>query len=98
MYEFVLLLIAMNFMAFAAFVWDKSCAERGRWRIRESTLLQLALFGGSIGAFTAQRLVRHKTRKEPFRTQMLMIGALHLLLVGAMAFPPSRAAILGLFG
>jgi uncharacterized membrane protein YsdA (DUF1294 family) len=59
-------LAAINLWAFAAFVWDKRCAVRGRSRVPERTLLTLAALGGAPGAVAAQQLVRHKTRKQPF--------------------------------
>ena len=48
----------------------------GERRIPEGDLLGLALIGGSLGALLARHLFRHKTRKEPFSTQLLVITAL----------------------
>ncbi|TCD06934.1 DUF1294 domain-containing protein [Erythrobacteraceae bacterium CFH 75059] len=59
-------LIALNFAAFAAFGIDKARAEAGAWRISESTLLTLALLGGTPGAYAGRYAFRHKTRKAPF--------------------------------
>ena len=70
--------IALNFAAFAAFGLDKSFAERGQWRIRESTLLLLALVGGTPGAYAGRAAFRHKTRKQPFSTQLAAIAVLQL--------------------
>ena len=58
--------IGINFAAFAAFGIDKIKAEAGSWRIAESTLLMLALVGGTAGAYAGRKLFRHKTRKQPF--------------------------------
>ena len=66
----------LNCAAFIAFWWDKQLARAGSWRIPESTLLWLALAGGSVGAVSAQHWFRHKTRKEPFRTTLYGIVAL----------------------
>ncbi|WP_378946779.1 DUF1294 domain-containing protein [Mesorhizobium sp. ANAO-SY3R2] len=77
----VLALLGVNVAAFGAFWWDKRCARAGSWRISESTLLSLALVGGSVGAVCAQHLFRHKTRNEPFRTMLYAIVALQLAAV-----------------
>jgi uncharacterized membrane protein YsdA (DUF1294 family) len=76
-------LIAMNFFAFAAFGIDKLLAEAGRRRIRESTLLTLALLGGTPGAYAGRAAFRHKTHKQPFSSRLHAIGALHLLALAA---------------
>ncbi len=62
--------IAINFFAFAAFGVDKMKAEAGSWRVQESTLLLFALLGGSPGAYAGRRIFRHKTRKQPFSSQL----------------------------
>lgn len=71
----VLYLLAVNAGAFAAMAADKRRAMRDQRRIPERTLLQIALIGGALGAVAAQQVLRHKTRKEPFRTQLWMIAA-----------------------
>ena len=74
-----LYLTIVNAACFAAFAIDKAAARAGRWRIAERHLLGLALAGGSGGALLGQLWLRHKTRKEPFRSQLVAI----LLLQGA---------------
>lgn len=71
-------IIAMNFLAFAAFGIDKAKAERGGWRIRESTLLWLAFLGGTPGAYAGRHVFRHKTRKQPFSGQLQAIALLQV--------------------
>jgi uncharacterized membrane protein YsdA (DUF1294 family) len=46
---------------------DKTAAQRGNWRTKESTLLFLGLLGGWPGAVVAQQALRHKTRKQSFQ-------------------------------
>lgn len=75
-------LIAINFAAFAAFGIDKSHAVNGRRRIRESTLLTLAFFGGTPGAYAGRAMFRHKTRKEPFNTELQIVVVLQVLALG----------------
>ncbi len=65
----------INALAAFSFWSDKRRAIAGARRIPEATLLQLALFGGSPGALLARQLFRHKTRKEPFSTHLLLIVA-----------------------
>lgn len=79
------LLFGYNLFVFATYFIDKRAARLGHQRISERTLLMLALFAGSPGAITAQRLLRHKTQKEPFRTFLRGIAVLHVLLLGGAA-------------
>ena len=76
-------LIALNFLAFAAFGIDKWQAETGRWRTSEATLLLLALLGGTPGAYAGRRLFRHKTRKQPFVSQLHATALFQLVAGGA---------------
>ena len=78
---------AINALAFAAFAWDKPCARLGSWRVRERTLIWLALIGGSVGAFAGQQVMRHKTSKQPFRAQLsAVIGFQTLVIAGLILF------------
>lgn len=77
-------LIFINFAAFAAFGIDKAKAEAGKWRVKESTLLTLALLGGTVGAYAGRALFRHKTRKQPFGSQLFAVAVLQVLALGAL--------------
>jgi uncharacterized membrane protein YsdA (DUF1294 family) len=77
-------LVLINLATFGAFALDKVAAENRRRRTPETTLLGLALAGGSLGALTAQRFLRHKTRKQPFRAILIAIAALQV--VGAVVY------------
>ena len=81
----LVLYLLRNVAVFFVYWWDKRAAVEGRWRVRESTLLLLAFIGGSFGAILAQRLLRHKTRKEPFRTILALIASLHIGLTTFLA-------------
>ncbi|MCA0275052.1 MAG: DUF1294 domain-containing protein [Proteobacteria bacterium] len=80
-----LVVLGVNLAAFIAFWRDKRLACAGARRIPEKTLLWLAFVGGSLGAVAAQHLFRHKTRKEPFRSRLYAIVALHAIAVTALA-------------
>ena len=73
----------LNTWTFMLFGFDKLRAEAGSWRIAESTLLGFALIGGSAGAFLGQRFFRHKTRKEPFSSQLRAITFLQAIAAAA---------------
>lgn len=80
-----LLLAVINLLAFAAFGIDKRMAEAGSRRLSESSLLSLALFGGSPGAYAGRHVFRHKTRKQPFSNHLFAIVVLQLMAVAAVA-------------
>lgn len=71
----------LSIITFAAYALDKSAAQSGSWRTKESTLHMLALIGGWPGAMYAQQKLRHKSVKTEFRqvfwaTVIMNIGAL----------------------
>jgi uncharacterized membrane protein YsdA (DUF1294 family)/cold shock CspA family protein len=76
----VLLLVSL--LTFTVYGFDKSAAQAGRWRTAESTLHLLSLAGGWPGAWCAQRLFRHKSRKASF---MAVYWATVLLNIAAVA-------------
>lgn len=71
-------IVLVNAWTFLRFWQDKGYARAGDRRIPEADLLGLALIGGSPGAFAARHLFRHKTRKEPFSTQLMLIAAIQI--------------------
>ena len=89
-------LIAVNFLAFAAFGIDKARAENGAWRISEATLLQLAFFGGTPGAYAGRALFRHKTRKQPFCDNLRAIAVLQVTGAAALVLYLQFGDVLGL--
>lgn len=61
------LYLGTSLVTFTAYALDKSAAQNGQWRTRESTLHLLGLIGGWPGALVAQRVLRHKSKKRPFQ-------------------------------
>jgi len=84
--KWVALFLALNLFVFSIYFLDKQAARRGRRRISERTLLTLALIGGCLGAVAAQQLLRHKTKKEPFRSILTGILILHGALTAVLVF------------
>ena len=68
-------IVIVNAWTVLRFRQDKARAVAGRRRIPEADLLGLALIGGSPGAFAARHVLRHKTRKEPFSSRLMLIAA-----------------------
>jgi len=73
--------VANSLLTFILYAVDKSAAQNGTWRTQESTLHLFSLAGGWPGAMIAQQTLRHKSKKQPFRTVfwvtvMLNIGGL----------------------
>ena len=73
----IVYLILINIITFIVFGVDKRNAACGKWRVREITLLELAIVGGSIGGIAAMRVFRHKTQKMKFKICMPFIFILH---------------------
>ena len=89
---FLILLALGNLHAFLRFWADKRAARLGVRRTPEATLLTAALVGG-FGAWLGQHILRHKTRKEPFRTELGLMILLHLAgVAGAVWMLLGRAA------
>lgn len=80
----IIYLITINLIAFLAMFIDKKKAQKGKWRIKESTLLILALIGGSIGAISGMYIFHHKTQKPRFYIGFPIIIILQILVIVAI--------------
>ena len=59
-------LLLANAVTFITYGIDKYKAKKGKWRISEATLLLMAVFGGSIGAWLGMKAFHHKTMHKEF--------------------------------
>jgi uncharacterized membrane protein YsdA (DUF1294 family)/cold shock CspA family protein len=66
------LYIGASLLTFIMYAVDKSAARNGAWRTQESTLHVLSLAGGWPGALVAQQKLRHKSKKQSFRSVFLL--------------------------
>ena len=64
----------VNVWTFMLFGLDKIRAEEGSWRVSEGTFLMWSFIGGSIGAYAGRTIFRHKTRKQPFSSNLHQIA------------------------
>ena len=72
--------LILNFVTMLVYGIDKFKAKKGKWRIPESTLLLLAVLGGSIGAWLGMRVWRHKTQHKKFKYGIPVIFILQVSL------------------
>lgn len=64
---------AINFVTVLAYGFDKHAAIKGNWRVPEIQLHTLELLGGWPGAFIAQKLFHHKTKKKSFKVMFWLM-------------------------
>ena len=75
-----LYLALISIIAAGLTVYDKSAAKSGSPRVRERTLLLVAVLGGSAAMFITMRIIRHKTRRMKF-----MLGIPIIIIIQAAA-------------
>jgi len=73
--------ILLNFLGFFLMYIDKEKSKKGKWRIKESTLLTTALIGGSIGSYLGMKIFRHKTKHAKFKFGIPLIIIIQLLIL-----------------
>ncbi len=75
-------LLTVNVIAFLMYGLDKLKAKINQWRIPESTLLLLAVVGGSVGAWAGMQVWRHKTQHVKFKYGVPVIFIVQIFLLG----------------
>lgn len=78
--ELLIYLAVINVAAFFTYGLDKWKAKKSLWRIRESSLLMLAVLGGSIGAWLGMKVWHHKTQHKKFKYGIPAIMVIQLAL------------------
>ncbi|RDY28029.1 DUF1294 domain-containing protein [Romboutsia weinsteinii] len=63
---FLYYILAINILAYFLMYIDKRKAIEKKWRIKEVTLISVALIGGSIGSILGMYNFRHKTKHNKF--------------------------------
>ena len=77
---YLIYLLTVNVLTFIVYGIDKYKAKHAKWRISETTLLLLAVFGGSIGAWCGMKVWHHKTMHKKFKYGVPVIFILQLAL------------------
>ena len=71
----------VSVLTFYMYYREKAAAQRGEWRIPESTLHFLSFIGGWPGAALAQSCLRHKSQKTSFRFTYWVTVVLNIVLL-----------------
>ncbi len=74
-------LILINFITFLMYYLDKKAAKKKSWRISEESLHTFEVIGGTPAAFIAQKLFRHKTKKQAFKLQYWLIVLFQIIFI-----------------
>lgn len=61
--------------------WDKRCAKKRKWRISETNLFLIAIFGGGEGTFVGMYLFRHKTQNMKFAVGIPLIIFIRIIVL-----------------
>lgn len=84
-YNIVLIIVGyvlvINLIGFLAMYIDKRKAKKGKWRIKEWTLITIAAVGGSVGSLIGMNKFRHKTQKPKFKYGIPAILILQVLII-----------------
>ena len=75
-------LVIINIITFLVYGIDKWKARKSLWRIREASLLMLAVLGGSIGAWLGIKVWHHKTQHKKFRYGIPAIIIVQIAVIG----------------
>ncbi|MGN0489146.1 MAG: DUF1294 domain-containing protein [Ruminococcus sp.] len=65
-YLILIYLILINLFAVIITYYDKRCAIKKKWRVKESSLLLVSFLGGSICMYFTMIIIRHKTKHLKF--------------------------------
>lgn len=89
LHPFVMWFLLANVLTLVIYGIDKLAARKAWRRVPESTLLVFGVVGGWPGAIVGQRLFRHKTQKQPFKTYFIfsVIISISMMVVAYQFYP-----------
>jgi uncharacterized membrane protein YsdA (DUF1294 family)/cold shock CspA family protein len=86
--------LSMSLATWLIYAFDKSAAMNRRWRTKERTLHLFELLGGWPGAWIAQAMFRHKSRKQSFRVTFALCAIGNVIALLLYAIPEWRGLLL----
>ena len=91
---FPFIFIGANLVVFLYYYQDKTSALRNDWRTPEATLHWLSLIGGWGGAYIAQKLFRHKYKKDAFMMAYKLTVFVNCLVITIYSVPQLRSFLM----
>ena len=85
-YFLIAYLIIISIVAVIITCYDKHCAVRDKWRVKERTLLIVSALGGGIAMYVTMQLIRHKTKKIKFMLGIPLIVIAEIFFLGLVMF------------
>lgn len=80
-YFLIIYFILINIVSVVLTIYDKYCAIKNHWRVKELTLLFFAAIGGSIGMYITMQIIRHKTRHIKFMLGIPVILIIQVIFI-----------------
>ena len=85
--------LGASLITYFVYAFDKVAAKDGAWRTSEGTLHWLSIVGGWPGALIAQQTLRHKSRKQSFRSVFWVTVALNLGILAWICTPSGAGMV-----
>lgn len=92
-YQVLIGYLVLSVVTFAVYAHDKHAAKLDKWRTKEASLHVLALVGGWPGALWAQKILRHKSQKQPFKAILWIMIILNCA-VFILSFTPEGVTLI----
>jgi len=83
-YILVLYFLILGLLTFTVYAKDKYASRHALWRVPENILHIMSLLGGWTGAVMGQKILRHKTHKQPFKTLFSITIFINILLLALL--------------
>ncbi len=77
---YLIALIVMSLITFIIYGIDKKRSKKNQWRIKETILLSMSFFLGSIGGLCGMYVLRHKTKHWYFVVVNYVSIIIHIVL------------------
>ena len=77
----IIYVFVINIIGIIITCYDKLCAVKHSWRVKERTLMLISILGGSIGMYITMQLIRHKTKHLKFLLGIPMIFIFQIALI-----------------